>query len=449
MRQINKRNSGKGLLVTEVSRKSAAYMAGVRKGDRLISVNGGKIRDDLDFTFLSSCEEIAFELERGHRRKILHLTRQPGELLGMEFKPIPVKRCRNRCIFCFIDQLPRGLRKSLYVKDEDYRYSFLNGNYITLTTLSENELSRIIRLGLSPLYISVHATDPEIRCAMLRNKNAGPILHRLRMLQNNGISFHTQIVVCPSINDSIVLKKTIRDLLSITEGLLSIAVVPVGLTKYHKNNLQMVSPMQARRICDMVTGMSARDKRQHDVRRLFIADELFIRAGLSIPERDYYEAYPQVENGVGLIRLLLDEWRQVKSELVDNRRNGITGGKNKKYLLLSSVSAYPYLADIIRELRRYFIACDITVEPVENGFFGATVTVAGLLTARDIKRVVRNKGMGMDSVIIPEVVLNYRGYTLDGFSVERLAGVTGKTIVVVKNLAHLVTYVKSDCYDKR
>lgn len=443
----SKHKRTKGIRITRIDRASPAYAAGLRKDHTILTVNGKPIEDDLDFSFWSANEKLAIESLYKNKLKSFEVTRKQGELLDIEFAAPQMRRCSNRCIFCFIDQLPNGLRKSLYIKDEDYRYSFLNGNYITLSSVTKREMDKIIQLGLSPLYISVHATDRSVREKMLNNPNINSILDQLKILEDNGISFHTQIVVCPDINDGKILEKTLHDLLLFKNCLLSIAVVPVGLTKHRKTPLKPVAREDALKICRKVDEWSEQDKKTIGSRRLFIADEFLIKAGRIIPENQYYEKYPQIENGVGLIRLLLKEWEGIKRKL--GKREGRITGKSdtnynqekKHYLILTSASANPYIKKIVSELGQFFNDLDLTVEPVPNKFFGESVTVAGLITARDIISTVHKLKKQWDSIIIPRVILNYREYTLDGFSISRIAKKIGRRVVVVENLSQLVDFL--------
>lgn len=442
----SKNNQYKGIRIKRIISSSPAYTAGLRKSDIILTVNGEPVEDDLDFSFFSACEKLEIKSLCKNKLKSIRIIRQSEEFLGIEFAPAPIRRCRNRCIFCFIDQLPHGMRKSLYIKDEDYRYSFLNGNYITLSSVTAKEMDKIIRLRLSPLYISVHATAPAIRRTMLNNTRAGRIISQLRKLEDNGITFHAQIVVCPGINDSPALDKTIYDLLSFKNGLLSIAVVPVGLTKHRKTYLESISKENALNICRKVAKWSNEDKKKIGSHRLFIADEFLIKAGLDVPESHYYEDYPQIENGVGLLRQLLDEWKMIKRKL-RKRRGQIATESNyykqrkKCYLILTSVSADSYIKEIIKELVQFISNLDITVMPVTNRFFGESVTVAGLITAYDIIRTVKKIKQPWDAVFIPRVILNYRNYTLDGYAVNRISKNIGVKVEIVDNLSQWVDFL--------
>lgn len=360
--------------------------------------------------------------------------------LGVRFADAALSRCANHCIFCFIDQLPAGLRTTLYVKDEDVKHSFVNGNYVTLGALTDGDLHRLCRLGLSPLYVSVHATDRRVRQRMLGNKKIGDIMHQLRFLEKNGVRFHAQIVVCPGFNNGAVLAQSVRDLCTFTRGLASLAVVPVGLTRLQRKMLAPVDRMEARRICVTVNRLGDRDMRRAGTRRVFLADEMFILAGLPIPPRRYYEDYPQLENGIGLVRMLLEEWRGVKRRLSahgETRAPGVTRAHGRKVLIVTSESAYPYLARIAREISLRVAGARVAAAAAKNLFFGGGVTVAGLLTARDIIRTIKKTGGRWDRVILPSVVLNHRGCTLDGYSMRRIGKATGATVMALRSTAEL------------
>jgi len=356
----------------------------------------------------------------------------------------PIKKCANRCLFCFIDQMPEGLRDSLYVKDEDYRYSFTNGNYITLSNSSESELCRIAQLGLSPLYISVHATGSDVRKKLLGNRRAIDIMHQLRFLSDKDIKFHAQIVVCPGINDGIILEKTIKDLLLLKGGILSIAIVPVGLTRYHKNRLLPVNMEVALQLCNMAGRMGDKRVKAGKRRLVYCADELFIKARLSVPAKVYYDDYPQIENGVGLVRLLLEEWRKLKKNLETSggiEKKSAPVAKINRYLVITSESASTYIKKIMEELERFFTNVEIKTAAVANDFFGRSVTVAGLMTACDVMRVIRLQNSDFKCVFLPDVMFNINGYTLDGYSVKRIAKNTGKKVKIVSSIGDIVDYV--------
>lgn len=428
----------KNLKITALSEESPLYLAGLRVGDSIITVNDEKVEDDLDFSFYSATDYLEITYERDGEEYELECEREYGQFLEVEFEPEPIRRCGNKCLFCFVDQLPKGLRDGLYIKDEDYRQSFLHGNYVTLSTLKDREMDKIIRLGMSPMYVSVHATDPQVRELMLGNKRAGEILDQLEEFEENGISFHTQIVVCPGINDGKILKKSIFDLFKFDEGLLSIAIVPVGLTKFKNESLKSVTREQAIEVCDSVAKWSDTDKERNGFRRLFIADEYLIKAGKQIPEDDYYEDYAQIENGVGLVRTLLDEWDAIKinDELQSSFDNLKTIKSN--FIIITSKSAESYISNISKEINEFASKEITSVLPINNNFFGSSVTVAGLITASDIIEQCKDK-LDKDSVVVfPDVLLNYNGETLDGYTTEKISEAMGVDVLPVAGMEEFI-----------
>jgi putative radical SAM enzyme (TIGR03279 family) len=427
-----------GIKIRVLPKTSVFFRAGMRPGDIIVSVNGQRVTDELDFRFLAAASPLQIDFFRKGRKRSVTVEREQGTFLDIEFHQKPVRRCANRCVFCFIDQMPPGLRRSLYIKDEDLSHSFLNGNYVTLTNATPSVLDRIVSIGLSPLFVSVHATDPIIRNRLLGIRRAPAILDQLRFLSRHGIMFHTQIVVCPGYNDGAVLTRTINDLLSLGPCLLSVAVVPVGLTRFRSVPLMPVDEENARSICAGVSAIIDRDRTRSGKRRVFCADELFLKAGLPVPPASWYGEYPQIENGVGLLRQLSEAWRLAKNR-VRGARVPRLGLPEKRYLLLTSLSAYATLANIAAEACR-LRPITVRVEPVINHFFGSTVTVAGLLTARDVVRTVRNIGdrPRLAGVLVPAVMFNYAGFTLDGYSQKRLSKAAGITIKPIRGIGELL-----------
>jgi putative radical SAM enzyme (TIGR03279 family) len=439
--------SQSGLLVTSVKPGSPAFTAGLRTGDTVVSVDGSRVSDTLEFGFFSAQSETEIRALRDGEETIHIMLRPSGAEPGVRFKAPPVMQCGNKCIFCFIDQMPPGLRKSLYVKDEDYRHSFTNGNYVTLSHTPQSRLMRIAQLGLSPLFISVHATDQTVRRQLLGNKAALDIMQQLRLLEKHNIRVHTQIVVCPGINDGAVLKKTIQDLLTLKEGLLSIAVVPVGLTRHRSIALQPVTKSHAMAICREVGDISDKRAAKDGIRRIFCADELFIKAGISIPPKKYYEEYPQIENGVGLIRQLLEEWQEIRKGLI--RQGGVIQSKKAsgRFLVVTSMSAYSFIRKIFDELQKLKTPGTIDVSAVRNLFFGESVTVAGLMSAADVIRTVKaaisekTARFEYRYVFLPAVMFNTHGHTLDGYSRQRIEKTLGLRVKVVCTTKEVVEYV--------
>jgi putative radical SAM enzyme (TIGR03279 family) len=431
---------GRGLTIHSVAKGLPAWKAGLRKGDVVLSINDDPVTDEVDFRFGTAQPVSEIRVLRKAAPLTKLLKRSPGTLVGVRFTDQGLARCSNHCIFCFIDQMPKGLRRSLYIKDEDARHSFANGNYVTLGAMTFEELEQICCLGLSPLYVSVHATDLRVRRTMLGNMHVPDIMRQLGFLEKNGISFHTQIVVCPGFNTGAILARSLDDLCSFTKGLLSIAVVPVGLTRYRRNILKHVDRDEALRICTHVMSESEKDRRRHGRRRIFLADEMFVLAGLSIPSRSYYEDYPQIENGVGLVRSLLDEWKNIKRNHI-RKPSGQAARKysrRRRVLIVTSESAYPFIKKIAVRICGIFPGVVAEAFAVRNEFFGGKVTVAGLLTGSDIIKQVKEAKAGWGRIVLPGIIFNHRGHTLDGYSAERIRKSLGVRVAVVHSLAELV-----------
>jgi putative radical SAM enzyme (TIGR03279 family) len=453
--QINHDGKNKpihGLKVKKLSVSSPFFQSGMKKGDIIESINDQVISDELDFHFFSADSVFEVQVVRNSQTKKLVIYRTEGSFSEIEFYENPINCCRNKCVFCFIDQMPKGLRRGLYIKDEDFKHSFLNGNYVTLSGAKPADLQKIALIGLSPLYISVHATDSEIRKKMLGNMRAPDIMEQLQFLRDNGIAFHTQIVVCPGFNDGDVLHRTILDLFSFSESLLSIAVVPVGLTDFRKIPLQPVTKDIAQNVCTEMMELSDKQLTPDGLRRLFIADEFFVKADLPLPPKKYYEDYPQIENGIGLLRQLLEEWKQYKKEFKAQTFAPVK--KRKNYLVITSKSAYPFLKKIITEAQvsqpAYHI--EFTLVAVTNRYFGEMVTVAGLLTASDVTRVIKAemRQKKYETVILPRIMFNYAGFTLDGYSPQRISLNIGTPVKIAGAVQELFTGgMRGICAGKR
>ncbi|HEX3019123.1 MAG TPA: DUF512 domain-containing protein [Chitinispirillaceae bacterium] len=424
-----------GVKIKNIAKGSSFFKSGLRKGDVVTSINGEEISDELDFKFFAADYMLDLTVRRGATNIKMNVIREEGSFLEVEVQEKPINICRNRCIFCFIDQMPPNLRSGLYIKDEDFKHSFFNGNYVTLSSATEKDLQKVVKLGISPLFISVHATDVSVRSRMLRNSKAPAIMEQLTYLKENGIAFHTQIVVCKEYNDADVLLRTLDDLFSLGRYLLSIAVVPVGLTRFRKFPLDQIDSESAGWICSQVEKISQDHLQRDGFRRLFLADEFFIKGGLKIPPADYYEQYPQIENGVGLLRQLLESWKSCKKQLNSTK----TEKKSGKSLVLTSVSAFPFLQKIVRDACKVQPSLDMDIVAVNNNYFGETVTVAGLLTAKDVIRTIKREAAlkRYQQIFLPAVMFNYGGHTLDGFSLQRINKTTGLKIRTAESLEQL------------
>ncbi|VAX33851.1 PDZ domain protein [hydrothermal vent metagenome] len=398
-----------GNIVGTARPDSPADRAGIRPGDMLLTVNRKRIHDSIDLVFYTDSLDLNISVKRKDRIIRTRVSREEGEDLGIELRPFRIKTCRNRCIFCFVSQLPKGLRRSLYIKDEDFRMSFLYGSYITLSNLTPAEKKRIIEQRLSPLYISVHSTDRETRNTLLGNNNAADIMKELKWLAKNRIRIHVQIVLCPGYNDGDRLMSTINDLHKFYPYVSSIAVVPVGLTRHRKTPLKPVGKDEALETVAIISDFQKRFMKKYGDALVYGSDELYIRAEKKFPSLKYYGEFPQIENGVGMVALFLHKAARIKS---------LKRPSGQRFLTVTGVSFYPFLSRFIERLNNQ--VC-IDVIPVENRFFGETVTVAGLLTGRDIIQSVADISSGYDVLLLPDVIFrDGQDVLLDDITVEEL-----------------------------
>lgn len=395
-------SSADGVVVAQVRPRSPAAAAGLAPGDRLLAINEVPLRDSIDFHFQAAEERLAIELERNGCRRSLAVQRAAGKDLGLELttpRPSEISTCANKCVFCFIHQLPKGMRRSLYVKDDDYRLSFLHGNYITLTDLPEEALARIETQRLSPLYVSVHATDPELRWALLgKPKVKGDLLPRMARLARAGIRMHAQIVLCPGWNDGIHLEKSVRDLAVLYPGVATVAVVPVGLTRFRERlpTLRTITPDEARELVTAIEDWQREFLRHLGSRFVFAADELYLGGGIEPPPARAYEGFPLLEDGVGLVRRFTDGFRRAL------RRPPRAVSPPRAASVVTGELFAPRLAALLDEVRVDGLSASVV--PVANDFFGGNISVAGLLTGRDILAQLSGRPLG-DLVLIPDAAL--------------------------------------------
>ncbi len=412
----------RGVLVEGVLPRSIAQEVGLEPGDRLLQVNGRPVRDLLDVRFYTSGEEFLLLLveKNGGERWEVDIEKEPEEDLGLVLEDIKPRGCGCRCIFCFMDQMPPGLRPSLYFKDDDYRLSFLHGNYITLTNLTREDWKRLEEQRLSPLYVSVHATDPEVRSFMMGSPRAARIMEDLERLVSLGIRVHAQVVLCPGVNDGEVLDRTLEDLLVLYPGLASVALVPVGITRY-RDGLHPLRPIireYASQVVEKGHAFRERARTQVGDPFLYLADEWYLAAGLPLPSVDYYGDFAQLEDGVGMVALFMDEWNQ---EVPRGDMALVV-----PLLLVTGEAFAPFLQECLASSPWKE---GVRVVPVKNEFFGPHVTVAGLLTARDILRALEGAPPG--EVVIPGVMLNEDGRFLDDYTPEDLARLSKRKVRVV------------------
>ncbi|MFZ6017224.1 MAG: DUF512 domain-containing protein [Nitrospirota bacterium] len=385
-----------GIEINNIYPGSLAEKYGFVSGDILLSVNKHNLRDTIDFMFYSTDDDLTMEVEREGKKIKVRIVREDDKELGIDFKPFKAMTCKNNCIFCFVKQLPRGLRKTLYIKDEDYRLSFLYGNYITLSNLSTEDKRRIIEQRLSPLYISVHSTNKAIRNKLLGNTKAPDILKELKFFTDNKIRLHTQIVICPGYNDGKELYKTISDLYRFYPYVLSIAVVPVGLTMYRRHNLRPVEKEDAEHAINIIESFHKRFIKRHGDSVVYGADELYIKAEHPFPPLKDYGDLPQIENGVGMVQLFMNQIKKIKLPK--------TLQCKKRFLTFTGLSFYPFLKKFIEKLSEKE-NLNIDLVPVENKFFGASITVTGLLTGRDVIKTLSDRIDDHEMILVPDTVL--------------------------------------------
>ncbi len=419
------------LKITSIEKDSPAADSGFKKNDRIVSINGNSIEDALDFNFYSADDEQEIVLLRGGVEVVLSAGQY--DLEGIETEELKIKHCGNKCVFCFIDQNPKSLRKTLYVKDEDYRYSFLYGNYFTLTNLSSKDIEKILKMRLSPLYVSVHATDPDVRKVLLGLKKEDEFERKLRVLIEGGIEIHTQIVMCPGINDGKVLRKTISDLAAYHPGVRSVAVVPVGLTS-HRRKLPTIPPVSekcASDTLDIIDKFNKKYLKELGTNFVFGADELYLKSGRDLPPADYYEGYLQYEDGIGMTRFFIDAFEESKKNIPKSVK------KQTTVKIVTGDLFFPVLKKFV--LPEFNKVKNLNTELVkaENSIFGSSVTVAGLLSGEDIIRAAGNAENGNDILLIPSTCINTDGFLLDDLTINDIVKNTGYRVMYLEDPAEV------------
>ncbi len=395
--------------ITDVLPKGRAAKAGILKGDILVSINGREINDVLDYRFHLANKEITILVKRNEQMLEFGIHKQEYDDIGLDFEtPLMDKKhsCENKCVFCFIDQLPKGMRKTLYFKDDDSRLSFLHGNYVTLTNMSERDIDRIIEMHISPVNVSVHTTNPRLRVSMMHNKRAGQVLSYLRRLADAGISLCCQIVLCKGLNDGEELDRTLHDLISLRPALESVAIVPSGLTKF-RDGLYPLVPFTKEDCAAVLTQVNAYGdwcRREFGTRLFYPSDEFYIKAELPLPDDDFYEDYSQIENGVGM---LTDMRSAIDFELEDISE--YKGFKcPRRVSIATGYAAYEHICTIAKKLEASFSGLSVKVFKIKNNFFGDSITVSGLLTARDLAEQLAGKELG-DELLISSSALRAEG----------------------------------------
>ena len=415
--------------IASVDLHSPARKAGVRPGDTLTHINGHPIVDVLDYKFYAYDPRLELTLtEENGGSRTLRIKKEEGEDLGLNFETYLMDRarsCANKCIFCFVDQMPPGMRDTLYFKDDDARLSFLMGNYMTLTNLSQREIQRIIDLRISPINISVHATDPELRTAMLKNPRAGECLSIMERFAKAGIEMNCQVVACPGVNDGPALTRTMKDLGRLHPAVISVAVVPVGVTKFREGlcRIEPYTKEQAAALIDQVETFARAFLQEHGTSLVWCSDEFYLMAGRKLPEKAYYEDLDQLENGVGMLRLLL---HQAAMGLEEEEPEQI-----EPFSIATGLSAAPFVQEIVDNARKQCGNIKGTVYPIVNRFFGETITVSGLITGTDLIEQLRGKDLG-GRLLIPDNMLRAGEQVfLDDVPVEQVEQALGVTVVPV------------------
>jgi len=395
--------------------------------DELLEINGHPINDVIDYKFHSSEAILTLKLkDKKEKIKTVKLRKRPDQDLGLEFYEIKYKSCKNNCIFCFVHQLPKGMRKSLYFKDEDYRLSFLHGNFITLTNTSDEDVNRIIQQRLSPLYISVHTTDENLRKQILSNQKIPEIMPILRKLAKGGIEMHTQIVLCPGVNDGIHLAKSVLELSSFYPQVKSLALVPVGLTR-HRQNLPKIKPVDKKyslEIVKLVDGWQKLFRKRFKMGFVYASDEFFTKAGLDIPNKKYYDDFDQIENGVGMMRKFSDQF-QIKQKLLPKSLKG-----NLSITLVTGVSAFRLIKKIVENRLNIIPGLKIKIMTVKNDFFGPTVTVTGLLTGVDMLNTLKKQKEMGDLILLPPNCINQDGLFLDDMTPQDMENEFDRKVII-------------------
>jgi putative radical SAM enzyme (TIGR03279 family) len=448
---VSQRNGG---IISQLDREGLGWQMGLRQGDVVLSVNGQPVQDVIDFRFHSAEQVLDLEVQRGESKLLMSADRDYGEPMGIQFShptfDVDIRRCVNRCPFCFVTQSPPKMRRTLYIKDDDYRYSFLFGHFVTLTNLEREDWDRIAAQRLSPLYVSVHATEPSLRAYLLGKSNPPDILEQLHWLQEHSIEVHTQLVLLPGVNDGQHLERSLEDLIAFYPSVQSVSVVPVGLTAYSPAELQPYSAKEAKQVLEQVEAWRQRCRAAWDTTMVYPSDEWYLLAQRSVPSTAYYDDFGQLENGVGMVRAFLADWARLKRRL---RRRSTRGSVAESADDLSPRLVYRHgvlvcgrlaasvLEGFAAELNT-LLGVELRVHVVDNEWYGKMTTVSGLLTGRDvvaqIDRDVETANLG-ELVLLPRVMFDNAGLvTLDDQTTEDIRRQLGRPVAVVQTPAEVV-----------
>ncbi|AUN15447.1 Fe-S oxidoreductase [Paraclostridium sordellii] len=430
--EVNVKNTNN--IISKVYKNSIAEELGIEVGDLLISINDQPIHDIIEYRFLLSDEYLEVEIKKKNNEiYVYEIEKEYDDDLGIEFtNPIidKAKSCRNKCVFCFIDQLPKGMRETLYFKDDDSRLSFLQGNFVTLTNMSEEDIDNIIKYRISPINISVHTTNPELRKTMIKNKFAGKLYEIMKRLADAQIQMNCQIVLCPGYNDKEELERTVSDLTKLYPYVNSAAAVPVGITKHrdHLPHLEIFNEKTASETIDLVNKLQEKYLKELGTRFIFLSDEFYMIANRQLLDYDEYEGFIQFENGVGMISKLE---REIKDYLVTNPKNSMD--VKKKVSIATGHSAYNFICDMANCMMEKYPGLDIKVHKIINNFFGDTITVSGLITATDIIDQLKNEDLGQTLYIPRSMLKADEEIFLDNITLEELQKIMNMEIVPCLN----------------
>jgi len=426
--------------IKQVLKDSIAEDLGMEQGDKILSINGNTIEDFLDLHYYESEPLLVLIFQKDGQNYEIEIEKEQGRALGITPSRDDMTTCSNNCIFCFIKQNPPGMRRQIYVCDEDYRYSFLQGNFVTLTDARQEDLERIARQKLSPLYISIHATDPQARKQLFQFEDYIPILEKLEYLDQHNIEMHTQIVLVPGVNDGEILEKTIKDLYNFKNSIKSVAIVPVGLTK-HRKRLPHIDPVDrelAQNVLEKEKVWQKKYRNNEEENFVYVADEIYLLADQKLPQAAHYADYYQIENGVGLSRKIIDE-------MLDNIHKSSYSPKSKtKILLVSGVLGSKVLREYVLPDLQKVPNLELNILPIKNKFFGESVTVSGLLTGQDIIDQVAEQSSQYDAVFLPPRCINHNGVLLDDVTPEEIEEKIGTKVVLAgTNILEKMSYVKN------
>jgi len=417
--------------ITAVVPGTPAAKKGIRAGDVLLSVNGHDIGDVLDYRFYLAEKQLTLLLHRGPELVTVKMRKQEYEDIGLEFETFLMDKqhaCKNKCVFCFIDQNPHGMRDAVYFKDDDSRMSFLMGSYVTLTNLTDADVDRIIDMHMSPIHVSVHTTDPALRVQMMKNPRSGEVLAYLRRFADAGIVLECQIVLCKDINDGEHLTRTMRDLCAYLPALSTCSIVPCGLTDHREGlcHIEPFTPGDCAAVLDRVAEIQNECIETHGRPVFYCSDEFYLKSGRDFPEGAFYDDYAQIENGVGMIPSMRDEFDCRMEDLTDAER-----AVCREVSAATGYAAYPFLSSLCERLMREVPGLRVHLYPIENRFFGRNITVAGLVTGGDLTEQLRGKPLG-ETLCIPSVMLRHEGdLFLDNVSVDTAGETLGVPLTVV------------------